>query len=96
MAENFLVRSAQGIKLSEEIINPEKRFSKQGKSGPSSLNIFLDDYNFVRVGGRLSHFNLPFNPKFRIILTDTKLKYIHLKYFYLGSQTLLFHVRLKF
>lgn len=107
----FLILSAQRDTFVEEFKCLEKGTPVQRKSKLSLniqllnvqlLNVFLRVYNIIRVGGRISHADLPLNSKFLIMLPDNNkltgiiLKYFDLKYFYLIPQALLSHVKQKF
>lgn len=67
-----------------------------------SFNPYLDEENILRVGGRLSHSNLPLAQKFPIILpSNHKVTYLiikeyHERYMHLGPQSLLYQVRQRF
>ncbi|GBM20078.1 hypothetical protein AVEN_268405-1 [Araneus ventricosus] len=98
-AEHWFIKGLQRAEFSEEIKRLEKGESSLPKNKLASLNVFLDENKILRVGGRLTHSDLQFDSKFPIILhskhplTNIILRYFHLKYFHLGSQALLYHVR---
>ncbi|GFX65809.1 pro-Pol polyprotein [Trichonephila clavipes] len=67
------------------------------KSKLTPLNVFLDESNIIRVGGRLANSNL--NPMIlpsRNVLTDIILSHYHKKYLHAGPHSLLYLVRQKF
>ncbi|GFW37027.1 integrase catalytic domain-containing protein [Trichonephila clavipes] len=72
------------------------------KSKLTPLNVFLDESNIIRVGGRLANSNLNEKAKFpmilpsRNVLTDNILSHYHKKYLHAGPHSLLYLVRQKF
>lgn len=65
------------------------------------LNPFFDDRNIMRVGGRLSNADIPFNQKYPILLpschvTNLILKREHLRLYHAGPQTVLSNIRLRY
>lgn len=66
------------------------------------MNPFLDDKGILRVGGRLQNAEVNFDKKHQIILpskdkvTYLILEHFHKKYFHIGQQALLYHMRQKF
>ncbi|GFV83148.1 pro-Pol polyprotein [Trichonephila clavipes] len=72
------------------------------KSKLTPLNVFLDESNIIRVGGRLANSNLNEKAKFpmilpsRNVLTDIILSHYHKKYLHAGPHSLLYLVRQKF
>lgn len=90
------VKRAQHLFFSEEInkIKSKKRLPKPFQK----LNVFLDDHDMLRVGGRLHHSTFAYDKKHPFLLPRTsKITYliieqIHLKYFHAGVQTVQFLV----
>ncbi|GFX62289.1 pro-Pol polyprotein [Trichonephila clavipes] len=72
------------------------------KSKLTPLDVFLDESNIIRVGGRLANSNLNEKAKFpmilpsRNVLTDIILSHYHKKYLHAGPHSLLYLVRQKF
>lgn len=66
------------------------------------LNVFLDDHNILRVGGRLKHANLGFTQKHPAILprnhrlTKLIIEHYHKAYMHPGAQTLQYLLRQQF
>lgn len=90
------VKRAQYLFFSDEInkIKSNKRLPKPFQK----LNVFLDDHNMLRVGGRLHHSTFSYDKKHPLLLPrKSKITYliieeIHLKYFHAGVQTVQFLV----
>ncbi|XP_054711310.1 uncharacterized protein LOC129220901 [Uloborus diversus] len=98
-SETCLVKQVQTICFAEDIQNLKNQSCLSGKSKLKYLNPFLDPEGVLRVGGRLDHSNLSYEKKHPIVLPhDHKLgeiifEYFHKKFFHVGPQALLHHVR---
>ncbi|GFV45767.1 integrase catalytic domain-containing protein [Trichonephila clavipes] len=101
-AENWLIHS-----LHEREFYEEMRKLLAGEPIPmkiklTPLNVFLDESNIIRVGGRLANSNLNEKAKFpmilpsRNVLTDIILSHYHKKYLHAETHSLLYLVRQKF
>ncbi|XP_055936872.1 uncharacterized protein LOC129966472 [Argiope bruennichi] len=101
-AENQLIRMVQRGKFQEEIRDLKRGKNVSNKSKLSSLDVFLDENDILRVGGRLKNSKLNVYSKYPIvlpsnlILTYNILVHYHKKYLHLGAQALLYQVRHKF
>ncbi|GFV39406.1 pro-Pol polyprotein [Trichonephila clavipes] len=101
-AENWLIHSLHEREFYEEMRKLLAGEPIPMKSKLTPLNVFLDESNIIRVGGRLSNSNLNEKAKFPIILpsrnvlTDIILSHYHKKYLHAGPHSLLYLVRQKF
>ncbi|GFU18969.1 integrase catalytic domain-containing protein [Trichonephila clavipes] len=68
----------------------------------TAFDPFLDENSLLRVGGRLSNADLPFEAKHQIIIPSkhkfTKLlfEHVHKKFFHIGAQGLVHQIRMQF
>lgn len=100
-AENLLVEKIQKMSFSKEIseINSKKIVSNKNIL---HLSPFLDKSGLLRVGGRLSKSDLPFNQKFPILLPSKNrivslmLKLEHNRLGHAGAQNVLSNFRLRY
>ncbi|GBM67992.1 hypothetical protein AVEN_218847-1 [Araneus ventricosus] len=80
-------------------INALKKNESIKRTNVSNLNVFLDDDDLIRVGGRLTNSELSFDQKHPILLprdhklTDIIMEHFHIKKLHVGAQTLLHLVR---
>ncbi|GFU13298.1 pro-Pol polyprotein [Trichonephila clavipes] len=101
-AENWLIHSLHEREFYEEMRKLLAGEPIPVKSKLTPLNVFLDESNIIRVGGRLANSNLNEKAKFPIILpsrnvlTDIILSHYHKKYLHSGPHSLLYLVRQKF
>lgn len=101
-AENFLIRSVQRGEFKEEILMLRKGKHVASNSKLASLNVFIDDNDVLRVGGRLKNSNISDCAKYPIVLpsnhviTDKIISDYHERYLHLGAQSLLYQVRQRF
>lgn len=91
-SQDVLIRLIQRAYFGEEI----KLLCKGSTYIPSlrKLAPFIDDHGFLRVGGRLSNAELPYNRKHPLLLpkksrfTKLLIEYFHKKYLHVGPRTL--------
>ncbi|GFV02415.1 pro-Pol polyprotein [Trichonephila clavipes] len=101
-AENWLIHSLHEREFYEEMRKLLAGEPIPMKSKLNPLNVFLDESNIIRVGGRLANSNLNEKAKFpmilpsRNVLTDITLSHYHKKYLHAGPHSLLYLVRQKF
>ncbi|GBM99182.1 hypothetical protein AVEN_122519-1 [Araneus ventricosus] len=101
-AENRLVGMVQGEVFSAEIRDLQCQKGVLPNSKLKNLNLFLDSYGVLRVGGRLSNSDLPYVSKYPVILpnkhklTNQIIAYFHLKNLHIGASSLLHCVRERF
>ncbi|GFS49085.1 integrase catalytic domain-containing protein [Trichonephila clavipes] len=101
-AENWLIHSLHEREFYEEMRKLLAGEPIPMKSKLTPLNVFLDESNIIRVGGRLANSNLNEKAKFpmilpsRNVLTDIILSHYHKKYLHAGPHSLLYLVRQKF
>ncbi|GFW08707.1 integrase catalytic domain-containing protein [Trichonephila clavipes] len=101
-AENWLIHSLHEREFYEELRKLLAGEPIPMKSKLTPLNVFLDESNIIRVGGRLANSNLNEKAKFpmilpsRNVLTDVILSHYHKKYLHAGPHSLLYLVRQKF
>ncbi|GBL67723.1 hypothetical protein AVEN_12094-1 [Araneus ventricosus] len=80
-------------------INTLKQNETIKRTNVSNLNVFLDDDDLIRVGGRLTKSELSFDQKHPILLprdhnlTNIIMEHFHIKNLHVGTQTLLHLVR---
>ncbi|GBM61493.1 hypothetical protein AVEN_163883-1 [Araneus ventricosus] len=97
-AKKYLVKTIQVNVFSAEI-NALKKSESIKKTIVSNLNVFLDDDDIIRVGGRLTNSELSFDQKHPILLsrdhklTNIIMEHFHIKNLHVGAQTLLHLVR---
>lgn len=90
IAESYIIRDAQ------------KAFAEKDIQKLSNLKPFVDEEGILRVGGRLTKANIPYDQKYPIILhkkckLNEKLFYTyHLRFLHVGPQALLNAVRQKY
>ncbi|GFS99904.1 retrovirus-related Pol polyprotein from transposon TNT 1-94 [Trichonephila clavipes] len=100
--ENWLIHSLHEREFYEEMRKLLAGEPIPMKSKLTPLNVFLDESNIIRVGGRLANSNLNEKAKFpmilpsRNVLTDIILSHYHKKYLHAGPHSLLYLVRQKF
>ncbi|GFS61801.1 pro-Pol polyprotein [Trichonephila clavipes] len=101
-AENWLIHSLHEREFYEEMRKLLAGEPIPMKSKLTPLNVFLDESNIIRVGGRLANSILNEKAKFpmilssRNVLTDIILSHYHKKYLHAGPHSLLYLVRQKF
>ncbi|GBN73535.1 hypothetical protein AVEN_119865-1 [Araneus ventricosus] len=97
-AKKYLAKTIQVNVFSAEI-NALKKNESIKRTNVSNLNVFLDDDDLIRVGGRLTNSELSFDQKHPILLprdhklTDIIMEHFHIKNLHVGAQTLLHLVR---
>ncbi|GBN45406.1 hypothetical protein AVEN_185238-1 [Araneus ventricosus] len=97
-AKKYLVKTIQVNVFSSEV-NALKKNETIKRTNVSNLNVFLDDDDLIRVGGRLTNSELSFDQKHPILLprdhklTDIIMEHFHIKNLHVGAQTLLHLVR---
>ncbi|GBN00176.1 hypothetical protein AVEN_206044-1 [Araneus ventricosus] len=97
-AKKYLVKTIQVNVFSAEI-NALKKNESIKRTNVSNLNVFLDDDDLIRVGGRLTNSELSFDQKHPILLprdqklTDIIMEHFHIKNLHVGAKTLLHLVR---
>ncbi|GFU71402.1 integrase catalytic domain-containing protein [Trichonephila clavipes] len=98
----FLAKIAQLSEFKAEIDALKKGKGVSKTSKLRVLDHFLDENSLLRVGGRLSNADLPFEAKHQIIIpskhTFTKLlfEHMHKKFFHIGAQGLVHQIRMQF
>lgn len=98
----ILIRIAQSHSFNLEIRNLQAKKSIPGNSQVLALNPFIDDNEILRVGGRLSKSELPYDKKYPILLpykhplTDMIIKQEHERLLHAGAQGVLASLRRKF
>ncbi|GFT83481.1 integrase catalytic domain-containing protein [Trichonephila clavipes] len=98
----FLAKIAQLSEFKAEIDALKKGKGVSKTSKLRALDPFLDENSLLRVGGRLSNADLPFEAKHQIIIPSkhkfTKLlfEHIHKKFFHIGAQGLVHQIRMQF
>ncbi|GFV28567.1 integrase catalytic domain-containing protein [Trichonephila clavipes] len=98
----FLAKIAQLSTFKAEIDALKKGKGVLKTSKLKALDPFLDDHSLLRVGGRLSNSDLPFEAKHQIIISSkhkfTKLpfEHMHKKFFHIGAQGLVHQIRMLF
>ena len=101
-ASNVLVRLVQHESFSEEICELSKGKHVSKKSKLRDLNVFIDNNQLIRVGGRLRHAEISYNQKYPIVLpakhklTVIIVSYFHIKNMHVGAQALLCYIRQEF
>lgn len=96
---NRLIRFEQSKYFQTELHQLQKGQSIQGSSSLKSLAPFIDEDCIIRVGGRLSHSDLPYRSKHQVVLPKdsllTKLIFEseHLRLGHPGPQNLLANIR---
>ncbi|GFX60433.1 integrase catalytic domain-containing protein [Trichonephila clavipes] len=98
----FLAKIAQlsAFKAEIDALKKDKGVSKTSKL--KALDPFLNENSLLRVGGRLSNVDLPFEAKHQIIIPSkykfTKLlfEHMHKKFFHIGAQGLEHQIRMQF
>ncbi|GFS77685.1 DUF1758 domain-containing protein [Trichonephila clavipes] len=98
----FLAKIAQLSEFKAEIDALKKGKGVSQTSKLRALDPFLDENSLLRVGGRLSNADLPFEAKHQIIIRSkhkfTKLlfEHMHKKSFHIGAQGLVHQIRMQF
>ncbi|GFX38671.1 integrase catalytic domain-containing protein [Trichonephila clavipes] len=98
----FLAKIAQLSEFKAEIDALKKGKGVSKTSKLRALDPFLDENYLLRVGGRLSNADLPFEAKHQIIIPSkhkfTKLlfEHMHKKFFHIGAQGLVHQIRMQF
>ncbi|GFU93784.1 integrase catalytic domain-containing protein [Trichonephila clavipes] len=98
----FLAKIAQLSEFKGEIDALKKGKGVSKTSKLRALDPFLDENSLLRVGGRLSNADLPFEAKHQIIIPSkhkfTKLlfEHMHKKFFHIGAQGLVHQIRMQF
>lgn len=96
----ILVRHIQQLKFAKDILNLKQ--GRQPSRALRKLNVFLDNKDILRVGGRLYFSNLNYDQKFPALLprcsrlTDLIIESVHIKYFHAGLQTVQFLISQQF
>ncbi|GFW46707.1 integrase catalytic domain-containing protein [Trichonephila clavipes] len=94
MSTEFLAKIAQLSEFKAEIYAFKKGKGVSKTSKLKALDPFLDENSLLRVGGKLSNADLPFEAKYQIIIPSkhkfTKLlfEHMHKKFFHIGAQGL--------
>jgi Pao retrotransposon peptidase/Family of unknown function (DUF5641)/Putative peptidase (DUF1758)/Integrase core domain/Integrase zinc binding domain len=97
-----LCKFTQQLNFTEESKLLLKNQHIQNNSSLKLLNPFMDQHSIMRVGGRLSRSNLPFEEKHQILLpqkshlTDLIIRNEHLRHLHAGAQATLSAVRQKY
>lgn len=100
-ALNLILKKVQSQNFSSEIAALKAQKCIINKQ-ILSLNPFIDDDGFLRVGGRLSNANITYEQKYPLLLpakniiTILLLKREHLKLYHAGPQTVLSNFRLRY
>ncbi|XP_050297248.1 uncharacterized protein LOC126736761 [Anthonomus grandis grandis] len=100
-AQNLIVKNLQGQYFSKEIAELNQNKCASNKS-INSLKPFLDENNFLRVGGRLVNAHISFEQKHPLLLPSHNptvglmLKHEHLRLGHSGTQNVLSNFRLQF
>ncbi|GFU93618.1 DUF1758 domain-containing protein [Trichonephila clavipes] len=98
----FLAKIAQLSEFKAEIDALKKGKGVSKTSKLKALDPFLDENSLLRVGGRHSNADLPFEAKHQIIIPSkhkfTKLlfEHMHKKIFHIGAQGLVHQIRMQF
>ncbi|GFX40500.1 integrase catalytic domain-containing protein [Trichonephila clavipes] len=98
----FLAKIAQLSEFKAEINALKKGKGVSKTSKLKALDPFLDENSLLRVGGRLSNADLPFEAKHQIIIPSkhkfTKLLFEHMlkKFFHIGAHGLVHQIRMQF
>ncbi|GFW81315.1 integrase catalytic domain-containing protein [Trichonephila clavipes] len=98
----FLAKIAQLSEFKAEIDALKKGKGVSKTSKLRVLDPFLEDNSLLRVGGRLSNADLPFEAKHQLIIPSkhkfTKLlfEHMHKKFFHIGAQGLVHQIRMQF
>ncbi|GFX01240.1 integrase catalytic domain-containing protein [Trichonephila clavipes] len=98
----FLAKVAQLSEFKAEIDALKKGKGVSKTSKLKALDPFLDKNSLLRVGGRLSNADLPFEAKRQIIIPSkhkfTKLlfEHMHKKFFHISAQGLVHQIRMQF
>lgn len=101
-AQLRIIRLIQMLNFPKEVHNLQHKHHITDNSKLKNLNPFMDKSGILRVGGRLSHADIPYSQKHQIILpqshayTTLIIRDVHLKHFHAGSQATLYAVRRKF
>ncbi|XP_072403248.1 uncharacterized protein [Diabrotica undecimpunctata] len=100
-SEQKIITFLQLVYFSQEISELKSGKTLSNKS-LLSLNVFLDDKEMLRVGGRLKHAHVPFDQKYPLLLpskhhiVQLMLKREHIRLCHSGAQTTLSNFRLKY
>lgn len=95
----FLIKQAQMQSFPDEYHALTNKLELKSSRILSSLNIFLDENNIIRVGGRLLNSDYTYDKKHPKLLcskhhlTSLIFKYEHLKLLHAGPQLILSHIR---
>ncbi|GFT72666.1 integrase catalytic domain-containing protein [Trichonephila clavipes] len=98
----FLAKIAQLSEFKAEIDALKKGNGVSKTSKLTALDPFLDENSLLRVGGRLTNADLPFQAKPQIIIhskhkfTKLLLEHMHKKFFHIGAQGLVHQIRMQF
>jgi hypothetical protein len=101
-SEAYLIKQVQYVFFAEDINNLKNKRTLTGNSKLKFLNPFIDSEGLVRVGGRLDNSNLTYVKKHPVVLprnhklSEIIFEYFHKKFFHVGPQALLHHVRQKY
>ncbi|XP_062554164.1 uncharacterized protein LOC134219449 [Armigeres subalbatus] len=101
-AENTLIKLVQGQFFKDEVEKLKLGKPISPKSRLRWFNPFLDDHQVLRVGGRLTYSQLPFNSKHQAILPSSHpfsallVESIHLRQLHASPQLLLTTLRLRY
>ncbi|XP_057340601.1 uncharacterized protein LOC130677763 [Microplitis mediator] len=97
-----IIKLIQNIHFTKDIHNLKHKKEIHENSKLKHLSPFFDDYDIIRVGGRLNHANISYNQKHPIILpqshpyTTLIIQEAHQRHFHAGPQTTLYVVRRNF
>ncbi|XP_066588112.1 uncharacterized protein [Prorops nasuta] len=95
-----ILKIVQQSKYGDDFHALKRGSYKNGKL--KNLAPFLDEHELIRVGGRLEKSKLRFDQKHPILIpnrhhvTDCLIREIHEKYYHIGIQTTLYHLRQKY
>lgn len=96
-----IIRSIQEQYFKLEITNLKKDSKVPKQSKIKKLNVFLDDKNLLRIGGRLENSELPWEQRHPVLVPNCRLARIiveneHFRNLHAGPQALLSFVRQRF
>lgn len=98
---SFIVKALQHDTFKQTILELQTGKTVTNKA-LLSLSVFLDDYQLLRVGGRLKNANIQFEQKHPLLLpsknhvTHLILEHEHIRLGHAGAQTVLSNIRLQF
>lgn len=100
IAERYMIASVQQAHFKSDIITLKQ--GKQPSKKLQNLSVFLDQYDTIRIGGRISKSDLPFEVKHPVLLpkrdhvVDLIINHFHVKNCHTGPGLLMSIVRQKF